>query len=123
MYSNKPAKSSAPRFLKEIGVLSKIAMPIRIDPEEREFEALLKLAGDLTGQRVLEIGCGNGRITTHLAPHAAHIIAIDPNEDRITAAKASLPPELAPKISYQVSALEDFPPGEKFDLVLLSWSL
>ncbi|MEZ4595086.1 MAG: class I SAM-dependent methyltransferase, partial [Chloroflexota bacterium] len=61
-------------------------MSIRIDPEEREFEALLALAGDLTGQRVLEIGCGNGRITTHLAPHAAHITAIDPNTERIAQA-------------------------------------
>ncbi len=98
-------------------------MSIRIDPEEREFEALLALAGDLTGQRVLEVGCGNGRITTHLAPHAAHITAIDPNTERIAAAKAELPPELAHKISYHALALEDLPPGEPFDLVLLSWSL
>ncbi len=98
-------------------------MSIRIDPEEREFEALLALAGDLTGQRVLEVGCGNGRITTHLAPHAAHITAIDPNGDRIAVAKANLPPELAHKISYHPLALEDLPPGKKFDMVLLSWSL
>ena len=98
-------------------------MSIRIDPEEREFEALLTLAGNLTGQRVLEVGCGNGRITTHLAPHAAHITAIDPDAERIAQAKAKLPPELAHKISYQALALEELPPGEKFDLVLLSWSL
>ncbi|GJM42617.1 MAG: hypothetical protein DHS20C20_28990 [Ardenticatenaceae bacterium] len=98
-------------------------MSIRIDPEEREFEAVLALAGDLTGQRVLEVGCGNGRITTHLAPHVAHIIAIDPNEERIEQAKANLPPELAHKISYHACPLEELPPGEKFDMVLLSWSL
>ncbi|MAT98466.1 MAG: hypothetical protein CL608_15080 [Anaerolineaceae bacterium] len=98
-------------------------MPIRIDPEEREFEALLAMAGDLTGQRVLEVGCGDGRITTHLAPHAAHITAIDPDEDRIAAAKANLPPDLAAKISYHALPLEELPPGEPFDMVLLSWSL
>jgi len=98
-------------------------MSIRIDPEESEFEALLALAGDLSGQRVLEVGCGDGRITTHLAPHAAHVTAIDPNEDRIMAAKANLPPELAHKISYHSLALEDWPPGKPFDMVLLSWSL
>ena len=98
-------------------------MPIRIDPEEREFEALLALAGDLSGQRVLEVGCGNGRITTHLAPHAAHITAIDPNAERIAQAKAKLPPELAHKISYLPIPLEELPPGETFNRVLLSWSL
>ena len=98
-------------------------MSIRIDPEEREFEALLALAGDLTGQRVLEVGCGNGRITTHLAPHAAHITAIDPNAERIAAAQTKLPPELAHKISYHALPLAKLPPGEPFDLVLLSWSL
>lgn len=98
-------------------------MSIRIDPEEREFAALLALAGDLSGQRVLEVGCGNGRITTHLAPHAAHITAIDPDEERIAVAKANLPPDLAHKISYQAIPLEALPPGEKFDMVLLSWSL
>ena len=98
-------------------------MSVRIDPEEREFEALLALAGDLTGQRVLEVGCGNGRITTHLAPHAAHVTAIDPNAERIAQAKANLPAELAHKISYLPISLEDLPPSEKFDMVLLSWSL
>ncbi len=98
-------------------------MSIRIDPEEREFEALLTIAGDLTDQRVLEVGCGNGRITTHLASHAAHITAIDPNEERIASAKANLPAKLAHKISYHALPLETLPPGEKFDMVLLSWSL
>lgn len=109
--------------LGDLSVTGKSPMSIRIDPEEREFEALLALAGELTGQRVLEVGCGNGRITTHLAPNAAHITAIDPNEVRITAAKANLPAALAHKISYHALALEDLPPGEKFDMVLLSWSL
>lgn len=98
-------------------------MSIRIDPEEKEFEALLALAGDLTGQRVLEVGCGSGRLTTHLAPHAAHITAIDPDEERIARANTNLPSALADRISYHALPLEDLPPGKKFDMVLLSWSL
>lgn len=98
-------------------------MTIRIDPEEREFEALLAVAGDLTGQRVLEVGCGNGRITTHLAQFAAHVTAIDPNQERIAVAQASLPSDLADKISYHALPLEELTPGSPFDMVLLSWSL
>jgi 2-polyprenyl-3-methyl-5-hydroxy-6-metoxy-1,4-benzoquinol methylase len=98
-------------------------MSIRIDPEAREFAALLALTGDLIDQRVLEVGCGNGRLTTHLASLAAHITAIDPNADRIAAAKASLPSALAHKISYHALPLEALPTGDTFDMVLLSWSL
>ncbi|MCP4417384.1 MAG: class I SAM-dependent methyltransferase [Chloroflexi bacterium] len=98
-------------------------MSVRIDPEENEFEALLTLAGDLTGKRVLEIGCGNGRITTHLAQFSAHITAIDPNEERIAEAIEQMPAALTNKISYQAIPLADLPSGEKFDMVLLSWSL
>ncbi len=98
-------------------------MSIRIDPEQREFEALLAMAGDLNGQHVLEVGCGNGRITRYLAPHTAYITAIDPNEARIALAKKYLPATLADKVSYHALALEDWPPGELFNMVLLSWSL
>jgi 2-polyprenyl-3-methyl-5-hydroxy-6-metoxy-1,4-benzoquinol methylase len=96
---------------------------VRVDPEQYEFDALLASAGDLTGKRVLEIGCGNGRITTHLAQFAAHVTAIDPNEERIAQAIEQMPPDLADKISYQAIPLADVPAGERFDLVLLSWSL
>ncbi|VAW31592.1 hypothetical protein MNBD_CHLOROFLEXI01-2740 [hydrothermal vent metagenome] len=98
-------------------------MSVHVDPEQYEFDALLALAGDLTGKRVLEIGCGNGRITTHLAQFAAHVTAIDPNEERIAQAIEQMPPALAGKISYQAISLTDLPVGERFDLVLLSWSL
>jgi len=98
-------------------------MSIKVDPEKHEFEALLALAGDLTGKRVLEIGCGNGRITTHLAKHANQIIAIDPNEERIAQAIEQMPSALADKISYQAIPLADLPPGGRFDFALLSWSL
>jgi 2-polyprenyl-3-methyl-5-hydroxy-6-metoxy-1,4-benzoquinol methylase len=98
-------------------------MTIQVDPEKYEFDALLALAEDLSDKRVLEIGCGNGRITTHLAQFASHVTAIDPNEERIATAIEQMPPALANKISYQAIPLADLPPGERFDLALLSWSL
>ena len=73
----RPASEDAYLLIKHVKAS---IMSIRIDPEEREYEALLALAGDLSGQRVLEVGCGNGRITTHLAPHAAHITTTDWNQ-------------------------------------------
>jgi ubiquinone/menaquinone biosynthesis C-methylase UbiE len=38
-------------------------MPIRLDPEGNEPATLFDFAGSFTGQRVLEIGCGDGCLT------------------------------------------------------------
>ena len=37
-------------------------MPIRLDPQGNEPAALFGFAGSLAGQRVLEIGYGDGRL-------------------------------------------------------------
>ena len=98
-------------------------MPIRIDPEDSETIALHNCA-DFAGKRVLEIGCGDGRLTWRYADRAAHVIAIDPDADEIAAAREDLPPHLHDRVEFQVNGLADFkPPHELFDIALLSWSL
>jgi len=47
-------------------------MAIRIDPENNETPALFDMV-NFGGQRVLEIGCGNGRVTWRYADKAAHV--------------------------------------------------
>jgi SAM-dependent methyltransferase len=39
--------------------------------------ALLDLAGDLTGMRVLEVACGQGRVARELASHGARVVGVD----------------------------------------------
>ena len=98
-------------------------MAIRIDPEDSETIALHDFA-DFTGKRVLEIGCGDGRLTWRYADRAAHVIAIDPDAEDIDTAREDLPPALRERVTFEVSRLEDFkPPKELFDIALLSWSL
>ncbi|HZY41350.1 MAG TPA: class I SAM-dependent methyltransferase, partial [Anaerolineae bacterium] len=58
---------------------------VRCDPEDTETAALLDFA-DFTGKRVLEIGCGDGRLTWRYAAGAAHVTAIDPDADDIAIA-------------------------------------
>jgi 2-polyprenyl-3-methyl-5-hydroxy-6-metoxy-1,4-benzoquinol methylase len=100
-------------------------MSVRIDPENNETRALFDLV-DFTGRRVLEIGCGNGRLTWRYARKAAHVTAIDPYADWIAQAQEALPAELHHRIEFHAMALADFAAaGEPsaFDVVLLSWSL
>jgi len=105
-------------------------MPIRLDPEESETAALFDYAGDLAGQRVLEIGCGDGRLTWRYADKAAHIIALDPDPDDIALAIKNLPPKLRDHIEFQIGTIQEFAAPEAmparvtgFDIVILSWSL
>jgi predicted RNA methylase len=102
------------------------AMAIRLDPEENEKRARGAQVPDWRGRQVLEVGCGSGRLTRRYAAGAARVVAIDPDEDDIAAARRENPPALEGKVEYWVGDLEAYAasatPGA-FDLVLLSWSL
>jgi 2-polyprenyl-3-methyl-5-hydroxy-6-metoxy-1,4-benzoquinol methylase len=98
-------------------------MPVLPDPEDTETKALHDYA-DFSGQRVLEIGCGDGRLTWRYAERAAHIVAIDPKTEDIEIAIEDCPADLRHQIEFRAIRLEDLAfPAEKFDLALLSWSL
>ena len=98
-------------------------MPVLLDPEDTETQAL-HVYTDFNGKRVLEIGCGDGRVTWRYADRAAYILAIDPKAEDIEIALQDCPAELRDTIEFRVARLEDLEiPAEKFDLALLSWSL
>lgn len=98
---------------------------VRIDPENSERRALFELA-DFSDKHVLEIGCGDGRLTWRYAEKAAHVTAIEPNTEQIALAREQLPSRLQGKIEFHVATLEDFAANSApsvFDLVILSYSL
>jgi 2-polyprenyl-3-methyl-5-hydroxy-6-metoxy-1,4-benzoquinol methylase len=61
-----------------------------LDPEGAHLAALRRLA-DFEGLRVLEVGCGEGRLTRGIATDAASVLAYDPDGASIAEAHASLP--------------------------------
>ncbi len=98
-------------------------MPVFADPEDTETRALHDYA-DFSDKRVLEIGCGDGRLTWRYADRAAFVVAIDPKAEDIEIALEDCPADLRHKIEFRVARLEELDiPAEKFDLALLSWSL
>jgi SAM-dependent methyltransferase len=50
-------------------------------------EPALRLLGDLSGKRVLDLGCGAGHNAIALARAGAKVIAVDPSADQIGAAR------------------------------------
>jgi 2-polyprenyl-3-methyl-5-hydroxy-6-metoxy-1,4-benzoquinol methylase len=56
----------------------------------RQVEILESLADDWQGKKVLEIGCGTGRITEMLARWGAHVTATDVSREMLAVAQARL---------------------------------
>jgi ubiquinone/menaquinone biosynthesis C-methylase UbiE len=101
-------------------------MDIQIDPEENETHALMTMAGSFTGKQVLEVGCGDGRLTWRFAAEAGHVTAIDPDPARLQRALKDFPASLRGRVEFHNLGLEAFADRAQaapFDLVLLSWSL
>ena len=94
-----------------------------LDPEGAHLAALRRLA-DFTDARVLEVGCGDGRLTLGIAEQAASVFAFDPDEQAVERAHTRLPAELADRVTYEVgSAAELEIPRSAYDIVVFSWSL
>jgi 2-polyprenyl-3-methyl-5-hydroxy-6-metoxy-1,4-benzoquinol methylase len=94
-----------------------------LDPEGAHLAALRRLAR-FDGRRVLEMGCGEGRLTQGIALEAAKVVAFDPDAASVAEAQASLPAELADRVAFQVASAEEIEIERgAFDLVVFSWSL
>src|SRR5579871_6320679 len=98
-------------------------MGYQIDPEENETRILHTLI-DFRDKDVLEIGCGDGRMTWRYAAHARSVLALDPNANRIEQGIASTPDACKPVVTFRVADIVATTlPEEAFDVAVLSWSL
>lgn len=98
-------------------------MAPRIDPEQNEVRALRQVA-QWRGKRVLEIGCGDGRLTRRLARLGASVEAVDPDAKLIRAARKKSPQSYAQRVRYRVGNAEHLDyPSRSFDMVVFAWVL
>lgn len=92
---------------------------MRVD--QLELSTVRRLV-DLTGKRVLEIGCGDGRFTYLYAHDPEYVLGVDPKREEIRQARRDRPTDLAQRVQFRV-AKTIAPTRRRFDVALLSWSL
>ncbi len=78
----------------------------------------------LRGRRLLEIGCGDGRLTMQLARRAASVVAIDPDREALADAQAAATNEGIRNVQlFHGSGEAVRRIGAPFDVAVFSWSL
>jgi ubiquinone/menaquinone biosynthesis C-methylase UbiE len=98
-------------------------MPIQKDPERIEVQYLHQLV-DFSRKHVLEIGCGDGRLTWRYGVAAARVIGIDPDAEALLAATRECPTDLRGSVSFARASSLNLPfPRDTFDIAILAWSL
>jgi len=99
-------------------------MPLVIDPAKVELKALKKVAV-WRGVRLLELGCGDGRLTLRLASLGPRRIdALDPDPNKVRLARRNLPSAHRNRVHYAVGQAEHLRQSDgAFDIVVFSWAL
>ena len=98
-------------------------MSLQKDPDHNEIKHLHKFV-DLKDKRVLEIGCGEGRLTWQYARDARAVFATDLDRDSLRIARVDRPSDLENQIHFASANSEYLPfSKEKFDIAILAWSL
>jgi len=86
-----------------------------------ERPAMLEMAGDVTGKRVLDVGCAGGALSEALVARGASVVGIDVNERFIERARARL--GVTPNAEFHVADIAEpmpFVATGSFDIVTAS---
>ena len=84
----------------------------------------LRAGRRVDGANVLEVGCGDGRLTFLLAQTAAQVVAIDPDAAAVRRARRRAKADGLRNVRFRVAPAQR--PGvgrERFDTAVFSWSL
>ena len=75
------------------------------------------LLGDVRNSRILDLGCGDGRISAQFLPAGNHVTMLDLSDGMLERVKNNVPPECAARVDYVTSDILAFNPGAVYDVV------
>jgi ubiquinone/menaquinone biosynthesis C-methylase UbiE len=98
-------------------------MTLQKDPEGNERHTLHKYV-EFNNQRVLEIGCGEGRLTWQYAKKTHRTVGVDLDRDSLRVAVFDTPASLNDRTFFSCADSRYLPfSKEAFDIAILAWSL
>ena len=99
-------------------------MSIQRDTEGNEKKYLATFADfSASRKRVLEIGCGEGRLTWQYAKASRSTLALDLDADALRVATIDKPSDLQDQVHFLRAESEHVPFAKQtFDLAVLAWS-
>lgn len=84
--------------------------------QQARYDWIIRLAGEMKGQRVLDIGCGDGALSYLLAKQGVRVSGLDNEELGLAYAKRNVP-----QAEFVLASAYELPFGEaSFDLVVSS---
>jgi 2-polyprenyl-3-methyl-5-hydroxy-6-metoxy-1,4-benzoquinol methylase len=117
-----PTSSSAASTSGVGKILPAISSLLRPPPQHelREYGGI----GLVRGKRVIDIGCGDGRMALGCAPHASEVVGVDPDPDAIRLARVKARELGVGNVEFKVGIAQELPfADEHFDVAILSWTL
>jgi ubiquinone/menaquinone biosynthesis C-methylase UbiE len=93
------------------------------DPENFEIEHLEQIFPDINS-RILDIGCGDGRLTRFFAQNASCVVGTDIEPEKLVIASKSLTEPIPGNVNFTAAEAELMPFADgTFNLAIFSWSL
>jgi len=98
-------------------------MPNFIDPEETERNILHALV-KFSNAYILEVGCGDGRLSRHYVEAATRVVGVDSDWDELRLAWDEYLEGQQHKVTLSQARAEQLPyANNSFDVVVMGWSL
>lgn len=93
------------------------------DPEGFEKKVIHEFL-DFKDKRILEIGCGEGRLTWKYANASSLTVGFDTDPTALRVARAESPHDLQKHVHFANATASNIPfSKETFDIAILAWSL
>jgi cyclopropane fatty-acyl-phospholipid synthase-like methyltransferase len=85
---------------------------------ELRSRAVRQMLPSLTRKTVLDLGCGDGRVSIPLLGPTDELLLVDSSRGMLAAAAANIPPEATGRVKIQCTDVAAFEPPGSFDVVL-----